>query len=210
MPEPGRAIAQPCGKAGAARRRADEIRDGFAALQDDDDDEEVHDQHHQPQHGQITAAVQAEQKRHVGKGDARHADSENAPRPNLDIGRGFSAHAEQTEWSGQRAHHADQPARERVGVDHGKDDEPRGDEIAELGAEQRRGDAEEDEDGQQLQHQAAQHEGQPHQRLPGPRERQPPLMPSRLDHDIGGRRGWIGARQCLRRRPRRLRHARFQ
>ena len=120
----GEAVARPRGDADAAGRRADGVGDLAAALQDDDDDEEMHHQHHQPEQRGIAAAMQAEQQRDIGKGDAGDADRDDAPDPDLDIGRGLGADAEQAERPGQRAHRADQHARERIGIDDGEDREP--------------------------------------------------------------------------------------
>ena len=148
----------------------------------------------------IAGAMQAQQQRHIGKGDAGDADGDDAPRPDLDIGRGLGANAEQAERPGQRPHDTDQPARQRIGVDDREDHQPGGGEIADLGAQQHRGDADEDQHRQQFEHQTPQHERQPDQRLPGARQTETPLMPFRLRGDIGGGGRRIGHRQRLRRR----------
>ncbi len=70
VPQAGDAIAHPGGCALAASRRANGLGDLPAALQDDDDDKEMHDQHHQMQQRCITGAMQAQQQRHIRKGDA--------------------------------------------------------------------------------------------------------------------------------------------
>ena len=78
------------------------------------------------------------------------------------------------------------------------------------GAEQHRGDTDEDEHRQQFERETAQHEGQPDQRLPGARQAETPLLPRGRRGDVG-HGGWrIGHRQRLHRGTRRLRKARFQ
>ena len=138
MPAAGDAVAQARRDALPLRRRADGFGDLAAALQDDDDDEEMHDQHHHAQQRGIAGAMQAEQQRHIGEGDAGDADADDAARPDLDIGRGFGPHRKQAERPGQRADDADEPARERIGVDDGEDHEADGRGIADLRAEQMR------------------------------------------------------------------------
>ena len=54
----------------AAGRRANGLGDLAATLQDDDDDKEMHDQHHQMQHRRVAGAIQAQQQRHIRKGNA--------------------------------------------------------------------------------------------------------------------------------------------
>ena len=168
----------------------------------------MHDQHHQAQQRRIAGAMQAQQQRDIGKGDAGYADGDDAPRPDLDIGRGLGANAKQAERPRQRPHHADQPARQRVGIDDREDHEPAGRAIADPRSQQHRGDTDEDENRQQFERETSQHERQPDQRLPGARQAETPPMPSALRGDIS-RGGWrIGDRQ--RQDARRLRHARFQ
>ena len=70
MPEAGDAVAHPGRDAVAAGRRANGVGDLAAALQDDDDDKEMHDQHHQAQQRRVAGAMQAQQQRHIGEGDA--------------------------------------------------------------------------------------------------------------------------------------------
>ena len=165
-----------------------------AALQDDDDDKEMHDQHHQAQQRGVAGAMQAQQQRHIGKGDAGDADGDDAPRPYLDIGRGLGANPKQAERPGQRPHDADQPARQRIGIDDREDHKPGGCEIADLGAQQHRGDADEDEHREQFKRETSQHEGQPDQRLPGARQAEAPSMQRGLRGDVS-RGGWrIGYR----------------
>ena len=94
----------------AASRRANGLGDLPAALQDDDDDKEMDDQHHQTQQRLVAGVMQAQQQRHIGKGDARHADGDDAPRPDLDIGSGLWANAKKPERPRQRPYHTDQPA----------------------------------------------------------------------------------------------------
>ncbi len=178
-------------------------------MQDDDDDEEMHDQHDQPHDRQIAAAMQPEQQRDIRKGDAGNGDRDDAPSPDLDIGGGFGAYLEQANRAGERPHHADKHPRERIGIDDGKDHEPCGREIADLGAEQGSGDADKHDHRQQLEHEPPHYEWQPEHRLPGPREAEAPLMPRGLGDDIGHRRRWIDRHRELRRLPR-MRHARFQ
>ncbi len=210
VPQPGETIAHTGRGALAAGRRANGLGDGPAALQDDDDDKEMHDQHHQTQQRRIAGAMQAEQQRHVRKGDARHGDGDDAPRPDLDIHRGLGADTEQTERPRQSPHDADQPARQRVGIHHREDHEAGDGEIADPGPQQHRGDADEDQYRKQLERETSQHERQPHQRLPGARQAEVPSMPFARRGDIRGRGGRIGQRQRLRRRRCSLRNARFQ
>ena len=70
MPQAGDAIAHPGGCALAAGRRANGLGDLAATLQDNDDDKEMHDQHHQMQHRRVAGVIQAQQQRHIRKGDA--------------------------------------------------------------------------------------------------------------------------------------------
>ncbi len=150
MPQPGETIARTGSGTLAAGRRTNGMSNGPAALQDDDDDKEMHDQHHQAQQRRVAGAMQAEQQRHVRKSDARHGDGDDAPRPDLDIDRGLGADTEQTERPRQGPHHADQPARQRVGIHHREDHEAGGGEIADPGPQQHRGDADEDHYRKQL------------------------------------------------------------
>ncbi|MGY4467971.1 hypothetical protein ACVWWK_003680 [Bradyrhizobium sp. LB9.1b] len=151
-------------------RRADGFGDLAAALQDDDDDEEMHDQHHHAQERGIAGAMQAEQQRHVGEGDAGDADTDDTTRPDLDIGRGFGPDRKQAERSRQRTDRTDERARERVGIDDREDHEADGGGLADLCAEQRRGGADKDQHRKQLEQEASQHEGQPQHDLPSPRQ----------------------------------------
>src|SRR4051812_35642846 len=141
------AVAQPRRDPLPVGRRADGFGDLAAALQDDDDDEEMHDQHHHAQERGIAAAMQAEQQRHIGKGDAGDADTDDTARPDLDIGGGFGLDRKQAERSRQHTDHTEEPPRERIGVDDGEDHETDGGGPADLGAEQRRGDADKDQHG---------------------------------------------------------------
>ena len=58
----------------------------------------------------IAGVMQAQQQRDIGEGDARYANGNDAPHPDLDIGRGLGADAKQAERPGQRPDNADQPA----------------------------------------------------------------------------------------------------
>ncbi|MEY9504444.1 hypothetical protein ABIE87_004002 [Bradyrhizobium diazoefficiens] len=167
--------------------RANDFGDLAAALQDDDDDEEMHDQHHHAQQRGVAGAMQTEQQRHIGKGDAGDADADDAARPDLDIGRGLSPNRKQAGRPRQRTDHADEPARERIGVDDREDHEADGRGLADLRSEQRGGDAHEDEHGKQFEHQARQHKGQPQHDLPDPHETVAALVQFGLRGDIGHR-----------------------
>ena len=194
----------------ATVRRANGVGDLAAALQDDDDDKEMHDQHHEAQQRGIAAAAQPEQQRHVRKGDAGHADGDDAPDPDLDIGCGLGANPKQAVRPGQRPRGADQRARQRIAIDDRLDGKPDRRAIADLGTQQHRGDADEDQHRQQFEREPPQHERQPDQRLPGPRQAETPPMQRRLHGDVSGG-GWrIDHRQRLRRRTRGLRQPRFQ
>ena len=210
MPEAGDAVAYPGRGAVAAGRRADGVGDLAAALQDDDDDKEMHDQHHHAQQRGVAGAVQAQQQRDIGEGDACDGDGQDAPRPYLDIGGGLGANPKQAERPGQRPHHADQRARQRIGIDDREDHEPGGREIADPGAQQHRGDPDEDEHREQFKRETSEHEGQPDQRLPGARQAEPPLLQLGLRDDVSGRRWRIDDRQRLHRGTRGLRKPRFQ
>ena len=171
----------------------------------------MHDQHHQAQQRRIAGAMQAEQQRHVRKGNARHGDGDDAPRPDLDIGRGLGADTEQTERSRQRPHHADQPARQRVGIDHREDHEPGGGEIADPGPQQHRGDA--DEGQYRKQSRAARRPSTNGSRTSDCQARarlRCRRCSSARRGDIRGRGGRIGHRQRVRRRTCGWRNARFQ
>ncbi|MGY4545425.1 hypothetical protein ACVMDO_000854 [Bradyrhizobium sp. USDA 4513] len=146
----------------------------------------------------------------MAKADAGDADGDDAPGPDLDIGRSLGTDAEQAERPCQRAHRADQDAREHIGVDDGKDHEPRGRLIADLGAEQRGGDAAEHDDRQQFEQKAPKHEGQPDQRLPGPRQAEPAPLQLGRRRDVGNRRRRIDDGERLHRHARGLRQPRFQ
>ena len=137
----------------------------------------------------VAGAMQAQQQRHIGKGDAGHADGDDAPRPDFDIGRGLGTNAKQAERPRQRPHRTDQPARQRVGIDDREDHEPGGGEIADPGTQQHHGDTDEDEHREQLERETPQHERQPEQRLPDARQTETPLMLFGLRGYIR-RRGW--------------------
>ena len=83
-------------------------------------------------------------------------------------------------------------------------------EIADLGAQQHRGDTDKDEHREQFKRETSEHEGQPDQRLPGARQTETPSLQRGRRGDVsrGGRR--IGHRQRLHRGTRRLRKPRFQ
>ncbi len=76
--------------------------------------------------------------------------TDDAPRPDLDIGRGFGTNAKQAEGPRQCPHDTNKTARQRVGVDDREDHKPGDRQIADLGAQQRRGDANEDEHREQF------------------------------------------------------------
>ncbi len=192
VPQAGDPVARLRGDALAAVRPAYRGGDLAAALQDDDDNKEMHDQHHQAQQRDVAGMVQAEQQRHVRKGDAGDADADNAPRPNLDIGRGLRPNAKQAERPRQRPRHADQPTRQRIGIDHREDHKPRGRAFAEGCAQQHRSDPDKDDDREQFEQQTPQHERQPDQRLPDPDEIDTALMLFGLRAHVARVRRWIG------------------
>ncbi len=154
--------------------------------------------------------MQAQQQRHIRKGDARYADRDDAACPDLDIGRSLGADAKQTERSRKCPHDTDQSARQRVGIHDRKDHKPGSCEIADLGTQQHRGDTDEDEHREQLERETSQHERQSDQRLPGARQTETPLKQPGLRGYIR-RGGWrVDHGQRRRRGTRRLRKARFQ
>ena len=151
-----------------------------------------------------------QQQRDIGESYPSDGDGDDAPRPYLDIGGGFGANAKQAERPGQRPHDADQRARQRIGIDDREDHKPGGCEIADPGAQQHRGDPDEDEHREQLKRETSEHEGQPDQRLPGARQAETPPMQRGRRGNVSRRRWRIGYRQRLHRGTRRLRKPRFQ
>ncbi|WP_453969395.1 hypothetical protein [Bradyrhizobium japonicum] len=147
----------------------------------------MYDQQHHAQQRRIAGTMQAEQQRHIGERDAGDADGHDAPRPDLDIGRGFCPNRNDAKRPRQRADDADEPARERIGIDDGEDHEADGCGIADLRAEQCGCDADENEHREQLEQETPEHEGQPQQQLPDTCETVAALVQLGRGRDIGDR-----------------------